>query len=204
MSGYEVEHNITAERADASSSTRRHMPDLDTFFSRLDQVDTTGTRVPQNHNSVPTPGDVSATFRLLADAYAVMLRDEGANPVTATGGNENLLVQLVEQLRDTAEHPPRELQGVPDEFLDELERVPKKRLREADSCPICSEPFLNDQYPLVVRLPCHKDHLFDYECIRPWLKLNPTCPLDRQTLLKKKAPPPPPDEEDGEYDDMFA
>lgn len=46
--------------------------------------------------------------------------------------------------------------------------------------------------------------MFDYECIRPWLKLNPTCPLDRKTLLKKKAPPPPPDEDDGEYDDMYA
>ena len=64
--------------------------------------------------------------------------------------------------------------------------------------------LLSDSHPLVVRLPCHKDHLFDLECIQPWLKLNPTCPLDRQTLIKKKPPPPPLDEEDGEYDDMFA
>lgn len=64
--------------------------------------------------------------------------------------------------------------------------------------------LLTDTHPLVVRLPCHKDHLFDLECIQPWLKLNPTCPLDRQTLVKKKPPPPPPDEEDGEYDDMYA
>lgn len=61
-----------------------------------------------------------------------------------------------------------------------------------------------DPHPLVVRLPCHKDHLFDLECIQPWLKLNPTCPLDRQKLVKEKKTPPPPDEEDGEYDEMYA
>lgn len=61
-----------------------------------------------------------------------------------------------------------------------------------------------DSHPLVVRLPCHKDHIFDLECIQPWIKLNATCPLDRKSLIKKKAPPPPKDEEeDGEYDDMF-
>ncbi|KAF1350014.1 hypothetical protein BDV97DRAFT_352976 [Delphinella strobiligena] len=202
MSGYHVEHNIKEEKKEEK---RRHMPDLDSFFANLDLVDTSGDRMPQNSHSVPTPIDVSATFRLLADAYTVMLRDEGREPDSGTGGpGDGLLAQLVEQLRDSADHPPRELQGVPDTFLDDLERVPKKSLKDSDSCPICSEPFLNDQYPLVVRLPCHKDHMFDYECIRPWLKLNPTCPLDRKTLLKKKAPPPPPDEDDGEYDDMYA
>jgi hypothetical protein len=56
-----------------------------------------------------------------------------------------------------------------------------------------------DKYPLVVRLPCHKTHLFDLECIQPWLKLHSTlvdnkmnranecsCPLDRKDLLQKK------------------
>jgi hypothetical protein len=67
-----------------------------------------------------------------------------------------------------------------------------------------SEPG-TDQYPLVVQLPCHKDHYFDLDCIRPWLKLNSTCPLDRKELLKKKQPPPPPAEDDEEdYDDMYA
>ena len=61
-----------------------------------------------------------------------------------------------------------------------------------------------DPYPLVVRLPCHKDHIFDLECITPWLKVNSTCPMDRIEMTKKKPPPPPVDEEDGEYDDMYA
>lgn len=154
MSGYEVEHNIQAEPKDGSSTnTRRHLPDLDSFFARLDQVDTSGDRAPLNAHSVPTPGDVSSTFRLLADAYTVLLRDEGATPVTATGGNESLLEQLVEQLRDSADHPPRELRGVPDSFLDELERVDKKKLKTGDSCPICGERFLDGEFSFSFLLP---------------------------------------------------
>lgn len=70
----------------------------------------------------------------------------------------------------------------------------------------CSEAdYRVDSHPLVVRLPCHKDHIFDLECIQPWLKLNPTCPLDRKELLKKKeVPKPAEDDEEGEYDDMYA
>ena len=63
-----------------------------------------------------------------------------------------------------------------------------------------------DKYPLVVRLPCNDKHIFDLECIAPWLKLHATCPLDRKNLAKSKKPPTPPpeEEEDGEYDDMYA
>lgn len=61
-----------------------------------------------------------------------------------------------------------------------------------------------DDYPLVVRLPCHKDHIFDMDCVAPWLKMNSTCPLDRTDFLKKKTPPPPPSDDEEEYDDMYA
>jgi hypothetical protein len=62
-----------------------------------------------------------------------------------------------------------------------------------------------DEYPLVVKLPCHDDHRFDLDCIGPWLKLNSTCPLDRKELLKKKQPPPPPaDDDEEDYDEMYA
>ena len=38
----------------------------------------------------------------------------------------------------------------------------------------------------MVRLPCHRSHLFDLECIAPWLRLNSTCPLDRKDLLEDR------------------
>lgn len=60
---------------------------------------------------MPVPGDISAAFRTLADAFERMRQDNG--------GDENGLLQsLVESLMGDAESPPREVQGVPDSFLD--------------------------------------------------------------------------------------
>ena len=75
--------------------------------------------------------------------------------------------------------------------------------------------IITDPYPLVIRLPCHASHIYDLECIAPWLKLQPTCPLDRVDLLQKKNKRDTPeqvakgteddgDEEEGEWDDMYA
>lgn len=66
-----------------------------------------------------------------------------------------------------------------------LDRVPKSALNASQICPICNNPFLEDQYPLVVQLPCHPTHLFDLECVRPWLRLRGTCPLDRTDFAKQ-------------------
>jgi len=69
-----------------------------------------------------------------------MMRGGGG---TATEeGHEGLLEQLVESLMQSAEHPPAEVQGVSDEFIEQLERVPKKNLKADQTCPICSNPFL--------------------------------------------------------------
>jgi hypothetical protein len=53
-----------------------------------------------------------------------------------------------------------------------------------------------------------RDHIFDLECIAPWLQLKSTCPLDRKELVTKQPPPPPPpppadEEEEEEFDDMY-
>lgn len=132
-----------------------------------------------------------------------MMRSGGAS--TEDGVGSELLGTLISSLMDSAEHPPKEVEGVSDEFISQLERIPKKHLEKKpdQSCPICSNPFLEDPHPLVVRLGCHGSHIFDLECITPWLKLNPTCPMDREVLIKKKAPLPV-DNEEEEYDDMYS
>ena len=59
----------------------------------------------------------------------------------------------------------------------------------------------------MVRLPCHDRHVFDLECVGPWLRVNGTCPLDRKVLgggAKKKKVEVVDEEEDGEYDDYYA
>ncbi|GAB7349447.1 hypothetical protein MBLNU459_g8552t1 [Dothideomycetes sp. NU459] len=201
MSGYEVEHNIPEKKND-EPEPRPRRPDMSTFFSTLDLVDTSGRRQPQNEHAIPLPEDISAAFRTLANTYGMMLGGNG--DARSVGANE-LLEQMQDMMIRASEDPPRQVKGVPDEFLAELERVPKKSLKPEDSCPICANPFLEDPHPLVVRLPCHDDHIFDLECITPWLKLNSTCPLDRKEMLKKKfVPPPPADDDEEEWDDMYA
>ena len=90
-----------------------------------------------------------------------------------------------------------------------LDRVPKTSLKPAQSCPICGNAFLEDKYPLVVRLPCHPTHLFDMECVRPWLRLRGTCPLDRTDFAKQEREKAearrkkPVEDEEEEWDGMY-
>ena len=132
-----VEHNIPTTQ---QPEQPRRRPDLSTFFSTLDLVDTSGTRQPQNAHSLPLPRDISAAFRNLANAFEMMRGSDGA--VQQQDSHDELLGRLVESLMQSAEHPPSEVEGVSDEFIEQLERVPKKSLKEDMSCPICSNPFL--------------------------------------------------------------
>lgn len=99
------------------------------------------------------PRDISAAFRNLANAFEMMRGGDPANLAhdadDALGthathdSHDDLLGQLVASLMESAEHPPSEVQGVSDQFIEQLERVPKKSLRAEMSCPICSNAFLD-------------------------------------------------------------
>ena len=132
-----VEHNIPANQ---QPEQPRRRPDLSTFFSTLDLVDTSGSRQPDNAHSLPLPRDISAAFRNLANAFGMMRGSDGN--VQPHNNHDELLGRLVESLMESAEHPPPEVQGVSDEFIEQLERVPKTSLKKDMSCPICSNPFL--------------------------------------------------------------
>lgn len=106
LSILKVEHNIPPPPPIGQTPLHRapRRPDLSTFFSTLELVDTTNTT---NTHAVPTPGDLSAAFRSLADAYGVMRQD----------GGSDLLEDLMGILGMEAERPPREVKGVSDDFL---------------------------------------------------------------------------------------
>lgn len=57
---------------------------------------------------------------------------------------DQLLARMVEELMQESENPPREVKGVSDEFLAQLDRVPKTSLKDKD-CPICGNPFLDGE-----------------------------------------------------------
>lgn len=247
-----MEHN-TENPSAANNSQRSHRPDLSTFFATLSEITPNPAETRTREHAVPVPGDVSAAFRTLAEAFDVMRRDydiggAGSATGTSSGGDDHhggeLIDQMIEALIQGAEMPPREVEGVTEEFCDgtclltvtarrrnairfdinvvlqiiDLDRIPRSALKPSQSCPICSNAFLDDPYPLVVRLPCHHTHLFDMECIRPWLRLRGTCPLDRtdfgkkqrerelerrQQLEKRRAAQAAIEEDDEEWDGMY-
>lgn len=95
------------------------------------------------------PRDISAAFRNLANAYEMMRGSGGDGQLDS---HDELLGRLVDSLVDSAEHPPSEVQGVSDEYIEQLERVPKKSLKEDMSCPICGNGFLEGMFCLFVVL----------------------------------------------------
>ncbi|PVH84115.1 hypothetical protein DL98DRAFT_512528 [Cadophora sp. DSE1049] len=197
---YEVEHNIKT----SAPKIRTRRPSMSSFFNQLSQIETSTLPTPHNNtHSVPTPVDVAATERLLQEQFRALLNTSSDS--SNSSSNEDFLTGLITYLEEQIESPPEKVEGVPQSYLDALERVDKRTLKRSDVCPICNEVFLDDEYPLVVRLPCHKTHVFDLECVGPWLRLQGTCPLDRKKMLEKKEEVKVvDDDEEEEYDDMFA
>lgn len=110
------EHNTTDPAVD-NNSPRRRRPDLSTFFATLSEI----TPAPDHRpHAVPVPGDVSAAFYSLAEAFEVMRR-QAADLATERGDGadgEDLLNQMIQSLLSEADTPPREVEGVSDEFCD--------------------------------------------------------------------------------------
>lgn len=179
MTSYADDHATYAEelrerrQRQESSSSRldRHDPLLASFFSTDDMA------------TVPAP-------RLFTDlAQALQNIEGGSNPAMA---------QMIDQLlREASSNEATN--GVDQEFLDTLDRVPKSTLKQDDSCSICATPYLDDAYPLVISLKCH--HQFDLECITPWLKLHTSCPMCRADVRSRKLEVLEDSEE--EYDDTY-
>jgi hypothetical protein len=176
---------------------------MSSFFNQLSQIDidSTPSHTHNNPHATPTPVDVAAANRLLQDQYYT-LRQNAPDEQNAA-----FLDILIEYIQSHIDSPPEKVEGVPQSYLDALDRVPKKALKKTDTCPICGEAFLDDEYCLVVELPCHKTHRFDLDCVGPWLRLNGTCPLDRKDLMKKKEVVKGKDddgEDEDDYESMYA
>lgn len=133
-----------------------------------------------------TQGSAQNSREMFTNALRVMNNEEGST----------LALELINSL-DSGDLNLDEgkSEGVSQEFLDSLERISINDLpnKETADCPICTNKFIEDEYPLLVKLPCSvqhvsgkksKGHIFDLECIGPWLKVNSTCPLCRFDVLE--------------------
>ncbi|CAJ0547993.1 Ff.00g047470.m01.CDS01 [Fusarium sp. VM40] len=193
---YEVEHNV--KFSEGRRSGRR--VDMASFFSLLDQIaEPSGDQTPQhNPHATPTPVDTAALFRLLQDQLNQL------HTTAPTNDNRQFLESLILTLEDDINDPPTRLAGVSQEFLDSLDRVNRKTLKKDDDCAICKVPYLEDEYCLVVELPCQGSHQFDLECVGPWLRSKGNCPMCRQEMGKKKEVPIVEDDEEEDGDMMYA
>jgi len=212
MSTYESDHNLPAHALTSPKDGHKSKrPDMSSFYTALAHVESPSST--QDIGAVPA--DVDAVRSVLLDGLRSMRGDftsqDAQNPLEdepihgGTSALDFMIHALMNELQSSEQgQASRKLEGVSDAFLDGLERVPKTKLKKGMDCPVCGNDFLEDEYPLVVRLPCHMDHIFDLECIAPWLKVNPTCPMDRQKMIKEKPKVEEKKDDEEEYDDMFA
>ncbi|KAH0492639.1 hypothetical protein TgHK011_007584 [Trichoderma gracile] len=199
---YELEHNV--KFAEPRRSGRR--VDMASFFALLNQLDEpSSSSAPDHHHhqhnnphATPTPVDTAALFRLLQSQLQTL------HTTAPTTDNRAFLEQLIASLEDDIHDPPTRLQGASQEFVDMLDRVDRKRLGKDDDCAICKVPYLEDEYCLVVELPCRGRHRFDLECVGPWLRSKGTCPMCREEVGKKKEVPIVEDSEEEDGDMMYA
>uniref|UniRef100_L2G8S3 Uncharacterized protein n=1 Tax=Colletotrichum fructicola (strain Nara gc5) TaxID=1213859 RepID=L2G8S3_COLFN len=134
----------------------RDPPHTSSFTSFLANLTTDAApSSPQEHrhtnpHATPTPVDAAALYHLLQQQFQTLFS------TAPNDDNARFLSSLVEALESDINSPPSEIPGVSQEYLDSLDRVPKKSLGKDEACPICAEKFLDDQYPLIVELPCHR------------------------------------------------
>ncbi|EQL33900.1 hypothetical protein BDFG_04174 [Blastomyces dermatitidis ATCC 26199] len=184
---YEVEHSTTPSSANSNDirnprATPRR-PDLSSFFATLQEITPNPSEIRTRPYAVPVPGDISAAYRSLAEALNVMRHQTGDDGFPVHDGRD-------EGLRDVAEDG--DATGGRGAVVEHDWAFVAGGGGAAEGGGgggggvLRCNPFLDDPYPLVVRLPCHTSHLFDLECVRPWLRLRGTCPLDRADFGKKE------------------
>lgn len=171
MSTYEDEHGLNRGRNEETpeldnnnaqtTRSRRHL----TLQQALDNfLNTPSYSATDVFTTLNAPGDIPIEPQMLQMLQSMLSSNNG-------------IVTLDED---------KKTEGIDDSFLDTLQRVNAKKLKDDDTCPICTNEYKSDSHPLVVELPCNSKHRFDLECIGPWLKLNKTCPLCRVDVTKRK------------------
>lgn len=167
--------------------------DIDIEEHNIQELPQANDNTTSGHRTHQTLSTLLGEFFESTTTGVPQSQEEQLQRALQTLGDLPLADSLLEQL-----HTEKDISGVPQEFIDALDRVAKKALKPDQACPICTSDFLDDPHPLVVRLPCEGRHTFDLECIAPWLKVHSTCPMCRKNMLDKKFDNLPEDDEEEE------
>src|SRR5689334_11771708 len=100
---------------------------MSSIISLLAEIRPESPESRTREHAVPLPGDVSAAFRGLAEAYQQMQRDN-------ENADSDLVENMIEALMSSAERPPQEVKGVDEEYIAALERVNIKKVKKDADC----------------------------------------------------------------------
>lgn len=134
------EHNITRTQP---QDTQRRGRNHDTLSGIIDSFIHSHQT---NHN--PTSISSSLDDRFTESATSLESLSAALNQLRTLENS-----QLADSLLNILDSNPKQT-GVNLEFLDTLERVPVSQLSDDEFCPICTNKFKDDKYPLIVKLPC--------------------------------------------------
>ncbi|KAF8973439.1 hypothetical protein BGZ46_009854 [Entomortierella lignicola] len=146
-------------------------PDLSHFMPREETEEEYSSS-----RSTLTSGPGSNDFRRLAEMLgAFREREEPLGDEAHQQFLDNLITQLMDEAGASGKHGPPPASK---SFIRELPFVPLKDVKRDEACIICNENLQeNESKAGVTKLPCK--HVFDRECIVPWLELHNNCPACR-------------------------
>ncbi|KAF9198206.1 hypothetical protein BGZ49_001051 [Haplosporangium sp. Z 27] len=146
-------------------------PDLSHFMPREETEEEYSSS-----RSTLTSGPGSNDFRRLAEMLgAFREREEPLGDEAHQQFLDNLITQLMDEAGASGKHGPPPASK---SFIRELPFVPLKDVKRDEACIICNENLQeNESKAGITKLPCK--HVFDRECIVPWLELHNNCPACR-------------------------
>ncbi|KAI9221853.1 hypothetical protein BC828DRAFT_404554 [Blastocladiella britannica] len=143
----------------------------------------------------PSPGAVEARLTTAPRPIDLQRLDDRLRPAvgmlddlrlhTHNNRQVNFLESLIEELLASVSGPT----GPPPTSKAFIAALPRPASVPKDAtCPVCTD-VLDPAASDLRSLPCN--HIFDKECLVPWLQLRNTCPMCRHEL-PTDAPTPPP------------
>ncbi|KAG0227358.1 hypothetical protein B0O80DRAFT_420897 [Mortierella sp. GBAus27b] len=178
MASYFDDHSLEdpyKARKSTNNTGRSLNPDLSHFMPREDEdEDEESTPFSSSQSTSSRPG--INDFRRLADMLGTFrVREEPLGDYEHQEFLDNLITQLMDEANASGKHGPPPASK---SFIRDLPSVPISDVKRDEACIICNENLQeNESKAGITRLPCK--HLFDRECIVPWLELHNNCPSCR-------------------------
>ncbi|CAB4386312.1 unnamed protein product [Rhizophagus irregularis] len=158
MASYFDEKGLPDPSATKKKSSN-HNPDVSHFIG-----------ASSSSSGIGTNEAITEQFFHLANSFSILRDQIPNNNSNHQQFLDNLVTQLLEEANASAKGPPPASKN----FIKNLPKVSKSEIKSDDTCIICAENFSANEKVNITKMPCN--HMFDKDCILPWLELHNTCP----------------------------